>query len=193
MKRRDFQRREFLGASTLGGASLVLGGLNQTQAAGLSANETIRIGIVGPGGRGSGLMKEVFTFGEQYNARLVAVCDIWKYRRETSTRAVKDAYGEEPKVYQRLDDLLADKDVDAVIIATADHQHGKMLEQCIAAGKDVYCEKPMANQLRDANRALDAVNRSKQIVQIGTQRRAVTARLSFFVGRAPADDGQERE
>ena len=173
MKRTNFQRREFLGAATLAGASLALPGLKQTRASGRSANETIRIGIVGPGGRGSRLMKDVFTFGEQYNARLTAVCDIWKNRRETSTRAVKDAYGKEPKVYRRLDDLLADNDIDAVIIATADHQHGQMLEQCVAAGKDVYCEKPMANQLRDANRALDAVNRSEQIVQIGTQRRAI--------------------
>ena len=68
--------------------------------------------------------------------------------------------------------MLADKDIDAVIIATPDHSHGKLLTQAVEAGKDVYCEKPMANVLVEANQALDAVRRTKRIVQNGTQRRA---------------------
>jgi predicted dehydrogenase len=62
--------------------------------------------------------------------------------------------------------------VDAVIIATADFQHARMLADAVKAGKDVYCEKPMANDLRDAKNALNAVLDSGRIVQIGTQRRS---------------------
>ena len=60
---------------------------------------------------------------------------------------VRQSYGSEPKAYRRHEELLADKEIDAVIIATPDHQHARMLIQAVQAGKDVYCEKPMANVL----------------------------------------------
>jgi len=75
-------------------------------------------------------------------------------------------------MYSHIEPLLEDKEIDAVIIATADHQHAKMLRMAVDAGKDVYCEKPMANVLEEANDALDAVQKSNRIVQIGTQRRS---------------------
>ena len=81
--------------------------------------------------------------------------------------------------------MLADKDVDAVIIATPDHSHGKLLTQAVEAGKDVYVEKPMANVLEEANQALDAVRRTKRIVQIGTQRRSLSQ-----VSRGGASDAR---
>ena len=68
--------------------------------------------------------------------------------------------------------MLADKDIDAVIIATPDHQHSKMLKAAIEAGKDVYLEKPMGNVLSELNEAYAAVEKSDRIVQIGTQRRS---------------------
>ena len=169
----EMQRRDFLGASGAAGAGLAFGAFTSVaSAARRSPNETLRIGIVGPGGRGSALMRDLFGQDDKYNARLTAVCDIWSYRRATSKEMVTNEYGSAPKVYKNYDQLLNDKDIDAIIIATADHQHGKMLVECVNAGKDAYCEKPMANTLDDANRALDAVKRTGRVVQLGTQRRS---------------------
>jgi len=135
-------------------------------------NDIIHVGIVGPGGRGTVLLRECIEYGSKYNARVVAACDIWNERRDAAAKRLREAYGTEPKVYRRLDDMLGDRDLDAVIIATPDHQHAKMLKQAVEAGKDVYCEKPMANVLSEANDAIDAVRRTGRIVQIGTQRRS---------------------
>jgi predicted dehydrogenase len=163
-------RREFLGAS---GAGLVAAGVaSATPRVPVGPNDTLHIGIVGPGGRGTSLIKECIESGKQQNARLTAVCDIWSLRRDAAATLVKEAHGTAPKVYRRFEEMLADKNIDAIIIATPDHAHGKLLIQAVEAGKDVYCEKPMANVLAEANQALDAVQRTKRIVQIGTQRRA---------------------
>src|SRR5215472_11713988 len=135
-------------------------------------NDMIRVGIVGPGGRGTALLKECIEYGSTYNARLVAACDIWKQRLDAAAKRLHEAYGTEPKVYNRLDAMLGDRDLDAVIIATPDHQHAKMLKAVVESGKDAYCEKPMGNVLSETNDALDAVRRTGRIVQLVTQRRS---------------------
>lgn len=166
-------RRAFLGVSAAVGTSAALVPLLAPGAVrAKNANETLRVGVVGPGGRGTGLLNECIEHGNRYNARVTAVCDLWNRRRDKAAARVKDAYGSEPKVYRRIEEVLADDDVDAVIIATPDHQHAKMLKMAVEAGKDVYCEKPMGNVLEEANAALEAVKSSDRVVQIGTQRRA---------------------
>ena len=171
MLQRDINRRTFIEASAVAGLSAAtLAQSSQARAA--VQNEIIRVGIVGPGGRGTGLMNECIEHGKSYNARMTAVCDIWNLRRDKAAARVKESYGEEPKVYRRYEQLLDDKDIDAIIIATPDHQHSKMLKLAVEAGKDAYCEKPMGNVLSETNDVLDAVNKSDRIVQIGTQRRS---------------------
>jgi predicted dehydrogenase len=135
-------------------------------------NDTIQVGIIGPGSRGTELLRECIELGSASNARMVAVCDIWKQALERAARRVRESYGTEPKTYRHHEELLADKEIDAVIIATPDHQHARMLIQAVEAGKDVYCEKPLANDLKEANEALAAVRRSGRVVQMGTQRRS---------------------
>ena len=169
MNKRNMNRRNFLQLSGMS-TGAVLAGSASVQAS-LGANDTLRVGIVGPGGRGTSLMKDFFTAAPNYNARMTAVCDIWNKRREAAAARVKEVHGTEPKVYRHIEELLSDKDIDAVIIATADHQHGQMLKMAVEAGKDVYVEKPMANVLKEANAALAAVKKSGRIVQNGTQRR----------------------
>jgi predicted dehydrogenase len=159
-------RRRFLGAS----AAALAAASSTTSARG--ANETIRIGVIGPGGRGTAVMKECIEYGSQYNAHVTSVCDIWKQRLDAASKLVSESYGTEAKTFPRHEDLLADKDIDAVIIATPDHQHSKMLQAAVEAGKDVYCEKPMGNVLAELNAANEAVKKSGRIVQIGTQRRS---------------------
>ena len=172
MEKSNLTRRGFLG-TTAAGAGLTLAGFTQAAPAqSFGPNDTIRIGVVGPGGRGTHLLDECVQYGRQYGARVTAACDIWNRRREAATERLKKLYDRPPKVYKHIEPLLEDKDVDAVIIATADHQHAKMLKMAVEAGKDVYCEKPMANVLEEGNATLAAVQRTDRIVQIGTQRRS---------------------
>jgi predicted dehydrogenase len=161
-------RRRFLKTSTavLAVANMPPPGSSQ------SRNDAIQVGIIGPGSRGTELLRECIELGSPNNARMVAVCDIWKQALERAARRVRESYGTESKAYRRHEELLADKEIDAVIIATPDHQHARMLIQAVEAGKDVYCEKPLANDLKEANEALTAVKRSGRVVQMGTQRRS---------------------
>src|SRR5438445_7870052 len=71
-----------------------------------------------------------------------------------------------------MDELLTRKDIDAVVISTADFQHAPILKLVAEAGKDAYCEKPMGNVLEDAKAARDAVLARNIVVQIGTQHRS---------------------
>src|SRR5207244_3968679 len=112
-------------------------------------------GIVGPGGRGSSLLRTFFSVCKDQQAELTAVCDLWTRNRERSSALVKQLGGTPPRVFHRLEDLLEMKNLDAVIIATADHAHAQQLAQCLRAGKHVYCEKPFANTLDDANATID--------------------------------------
>jgi predicted dehydrogenase len=136
------------------------------------ANERIHLGHVGVGNRGRELAGVVAGLKSSHNVEMVAVCDLWRVNRERAAKTATDAYGRPPLSFQHLDDLLAAKDVDAVIISTADFQHAPHLRLAAEAGKDAYCEKPMANDLNDAKAARDAVLSRKLIVQIGTQHRS---------------------
>src|SRR5919201_6518296 len=89
--------------------------------------------------------------------------------RERAADDARQLFGRRPKAYQYSEDLLADPELDAVMIATGDHQHAKILADVVRAGKDCYCEKPMANTLEDAKLARDAVLSSRQVVQMGSQ------------------------
>ena len=171
MEQLQMNRRRFLGASSAAGLTLATADQTDAGQSG-SANDVIQVGVIGPGGRGTEVMKECIEFGSHYRARVTAVCDIWNQRLEAAARLVSESYGARPKSYRRFEELLADREIDAVIIATPDHQHAKMLKAAVEAGKDAYCEKPMGNVLSETNAALAAVEASDRIVQIGTQRRS---------------------
>jgi predicted dehydrogenase len=109
---------------------------------------------------------------EESNAEITAVCDIWAKNLDRGAKQVQEWWGKEPRKCRHLDEILALKDLDGLIVATADFQHAKMLAQTVRAGKDIYCEKPMANDLHDGKDALKAVEETGRIVQIGTQRRS---------------------
>ena len=136
------------------------------------ANERIQLGHVGIGNRGRELASVVAGLKSSHNAEMIAVCDLWKVNRERAGHAATNEYGRAPLSFQYLEDLLALKDLDAVIISTADFQHAPLLRLAAEAGKDAYCEKPMANDLADAKAARDAVRSRNLVVQIGTQHRS---------------------
>jgi predicted dehydrogenase len=157
----DLTRRTFLGASAA-----------VTARAAAGPAERLSVGIVGPGGRGRGLLNNFFRVCKAHGAELTAVCDIWSRNRERAVNVVKETTAKEPRVFRRLEDMLAWDGLDAVLVATPDHAHAKQLVQCLAARKHVYLEKPFANRLDEANAAIDAARRSDRVVTVGTQRRS---------------------
>lgn len=172
--RNGISRREFLAATAAGAAGIALtsAGMLAPQRV-LGANDRLRVGLIGVGERMGSLMNEFHGLKDSHNCELVAVCDIWKPNREKAVAKVKDWYGAEPKVYATYEELLAAKDIDGVIIGTADFHHATMLRKAILAGKHAYCEKPTANTLEDANALIAAAEAHPNvIVQVGTQRRS---------------------
>src|SRR4029079_16142094 len=107
-----------------------------------------------------------------HNVETTAVCDLWRLNREKAVAVNAKYYGRAPRGYQYLEDVLALKDVDAVIISTPEHSHSPILKMAVEAGKDAYVEKPMGNMLAEATAARDAAMRLNRIVQVGTQHRS---------------------
>jgi len=103
------------------------------------------------------------------NIELASVCDIWSVNLEKAAADVKKVFGNTPQKFKYSEDLLADRDLDAVMIGTGDHQHARIMAEVVRAGKDVYCEKPMANTLEDAKLARQAVLESGRVAQMGSQ------------------------
>ena len=136
------------------------------------ANDRILLGHIGVGNRGSELAWIASQLKDKYNVEMAAVCDLWKTNREKAASRATNVYGRAPRAFQYMDDLLALKELDAVIVSTADFQHAPVLRTVAEAGKDAYCEKPMANDLDEAKAARDAVLSRDLIVQIGTQHRS---------------------
>ncbi len=135
-----------------------------------SPNDRIRLGLIGCGGRGRDLLREVARSGE--NAAITALCDVWRVNREARAQDVEKAFGQAPFQTTRYQELLARKDIDAVLIATPDFTHPKILADAVQAGKDAYVEKPFATTFEEARMAYDAVKGSNRVVQVGTQRRS---------------------
>ncbi len=136
----------------------------------LGANSRIQVGQIGCGHRAAGHRRMIkLSSATDPNFDLRGVCDLWSVNRERSADNALQLFGKRPKTYKYSEDILADPDLDAVMIGTGDHQHAKLLAEVVRAGKDCYCEKPMANTLEDAKLARDTVLGSKQIVQLGSQ------------------------
>ena len=132
----------------------------------LGANNRIRVGVVGTGGRGQLLMDLLKQCAE---AEIVAVCDVYEPRR---TQA-KEKYAPQAREHRDYRSVLDQKDIDAVVIAPPDHWHTPMALDAIRAGKDIYLEKPVTHTLEEGERLRAAVDASKQIVQTGTQNRSM--------------------
>jgi len=129
---------------------------------GQSPNDKVQVALIGAGGMGSGDAQSSIENG----AKLVAVSDVYQGRL---TRA-KEVWGSDLFVTRDYREVLARKDVDAVIVATPDHWHQKISIDAMNAGKDVYCEKPMVQHVDDGKPVIEAARASGRIIQIGSQR-----------------------
>src|ERR1700684_3722488 len=163
-------RRTFV--KQAGGAMLAAGMDARAYARVLGANDRIRLGQLGCGGRSHGHVHMVQLASKEIPVETVAVCDIWSLAREQRAAEVKAAFNLDPQSYKYSEDMLARKDIDGVMIATGDFQHAKLCIEVVRAGKDCYVEKRFANVLSEAKEARDTVKASKQMVQMGSQHRS---------------------
>ncbi len=170
---RPISRRSFLtksAALTAGGAGFAKTALSYDRI--LGANDRISICHIGTGSRGDDLSLIVSQLKTSHSVEITTVCDLWKLNREKAVAANTKYYGRTPRAFQYLDDALALKDIDAVIISTPEHSHSPILKMTVDAGKDCYVEKPMGNMLADVKAARDAAVTHNKIVQVGTQHRS---------------------
>ncbi len=174
----EIARRNFIKTSAaLAVGSAVAGGVIGLTAAqrarSIGANDRIRIGIIGCGDRARRVhMPSIHKHVAETNFEIVALCDPWRIARAEANALVKEWYGREAKEFTTYRDLLAMRDLDAVMIASPDFHHTTHLEAAARAGKHIYVEKPLATEMDKLVRACDAVKQAGTIVQVGTQLRS---------------------
>jgi predicted dehydrogenase len=163
-------RRKFIGTTLAAAAAAQARPIFASETRGIQgANDRIRVGLIGCGNRGGQVSTDWI---KHKDSVFVAACDVASDRLEKMSASLGTAQGNKLDTYEDYRKILERKDVDAVLIATPDHWHSPMTIEAIAAGKDVYCEKPVSNEIEPAVKMLDAVKKSNRIVQIGTQQRS---------------------
>ncbi|MCC6862596.1 MAG: Gfo/Idh/MocA family oxidoreductase [Bryobacterales bacterium] len=160
-------RRTFV-ASTAASAARVAG-----------AAEQIRGAIIGSGGRGRYLTANFKELGVE----MAAVCDVYQANLEAGLKVASTG----ARSYTDYRRLLEDRSIDCVIVATPDHWHARMVIDAVEAGKDVYVEKPLAHLIHEGFEVVEAVRRTRRIVQVGTQRRSFDL---FQEGKRIMESGQ---
>jgi predicted dehydrogenase len=166
-------RRKFLNdtAKVIGGsAALGSSALSYGRIAG--ANDRISLGHIGIGNRGRGLDEIASRLKQSHKVEMTAICDLWSVNRDKAQATNAAFYGKPPRAFKTPAEILALRDLDAVIVSTPEHSHSPLLKLAVEAGKDVYVEKPMGNVLTEVKAARDTVQQHKAIVQVGTQHRS---------------------
>ena len=151
------ERRTFVAAS----AALAAAG----SARGDNHGAKIRLGVIGCGRRGRNNLRSVLRLTD--DIQVVALSEVFKPNLEETLKMVPDA-----KIYPDFRDLIADKDIDAVLIATPDHWHAYMSVEACKAGKDVYVEKPISVTVHEGQMMVKAARKYDRVVQVGTQQRS---------------------
>ena len=172
MELKGTDRRGFLklGAAAAAGAASFSA---SSYASILGANDRVRVGVIGCGDRmKSSLIPAFQEHAKELNFEFVAVSDLWNGRREEGSAYIQKLSGNPIAAVRNNDELYARKDIDAVLIATADFQHALHGVEAVNAGRDAYVEKPTAHTMPDARAFLAAVKQTGKIVQVGTQRRS---------------------
>jgi len=158
-------RRAFLAASSTLAAAAALTAIPESTK-GFYANDTIRVGCIGTGGRCRKLMESLRTIP---GVKITAVCDVWDYSLDLGKKlAEPDAFAR-----KQFEELLARKEIDAVVIGSPDHWHVPLTIAACAAGKDVYVEKPLTHDLSEGAAVIKAQNDHKRMVQVGMQQRSM--------------------
>lgn len=132
-------------------------------------SDQINLGVIGSGGRGTFVMT---VFQKDPALRVTAICDVYEPNLENALSTASKTPGTHPMVYRNYKELLANRDIQAVLIATPEHWHAQMVLDALAAGKDIYVEKPLCRTPEEGVQLVEAEKHTKQIVQVGMQRRS---------------------
>jgi predicted dehydrogenase len=170
MGKNSWTRRQFMRVGTGAAAAGAAAKITLLEPRMLSAfsrpvppSDIIRFASIGTGVRGCELLRSTL---QVPGVECVGICDLYDGRHQAGREAVK----KDVPVTRRYKEILDRKDVDAVIVAVTDHQHRRVVEDACAAGKDVYCEKPLSHTVEDGFAIIDAAQKNKRIVQAGSQR-----------------------
>jgi predicted dehydrogenase len=176
MNQSNVSRREFIKKSALSTAGVTIGAMGfsaSSYARIVGSNDRVNVGIVGFSNRCKGaLIPAMQGHAKELNFQFTAVSDIWSRRRDEAVAYVKEKSGVKIETARNNEELYDRKDVDAVIISTADFQHALHCKEAVEAGRDVYVEKPFAETMEDNRAARKAVETTGKIVQVGSQRRS---------------------
>jgi len=162
-------RRAFLGATAAGAAAIPT--LTRSTF-GADDERILKLGLIGCGNYGMADTQAAFKAGK---VEMLALCDVDSQHLEDSARRIEKLQGAPPKTFKRYQDLLETKGLEAVIIATPPHWHALPFIAALEQGLDIYCEKPLAYDIREGRAMVEAARRSGRIVQIGFQRRQSAA------------------
>ncbi|MBI4893941.1 MAG: Gfo/Idh/MocA family oxidoreductase [Acidobacteria bacterium] len=140
--------------------------LTASMQAKVAANDRVRVAFVGCGARAHELMAAVMAHPQ---FEIAAVCDAYTGRVERAVDRVKDTRGTTPRTLRDYREAVGDKSIDALVVATPDHWHKAIVLDAMAAGKDVYCEKPLTYASKEGPEIIAAAQRTGRIVQVGSQ------------------------
>jgi predicted dehydrogenase len=176
-------RRQFIGTT----AGVLAAARASSIGAAQGASDRIRVGLIGCGNRGNQVATD---WMKHKDSIFTAAAEVDRGRLEQTAARLGQAQGNTLETVEDYRRILDRTDIDAVLVATPDHWHGPMLLDALSAGKDVYLEKPLSNDLDTAVRMLEAAKRARQIVQVGTQQRswhhfqeAATLLKDGYIGR----------
>lgn len=157
-------RRRFL-TTTLGAAAAVA----TSRGRALSATDRVRVGVVGVGGRGTSLVRDL---ARRDDVDVAWLCDVDRTRLERSLGVLDSAGRPAPKQAQDFRRVLDDPEVDAVVVATNHHWHALPTIRACQAGKDVYVEKPCSHNAWEGQQMIAAARKYGRVVQVGLQNRS---------------------
>ncbi len=153
-------RREAVGTALAGFA---------VRASAQSPSDQLGVSVVGVGGMGHGHVERVLT---RDDVRIVSICDVDQANAERAGQTVNKARGKTPNLVEDFRNVLDDKEVDAVVVATPHHWHAPIAVRAMQAGKDVYVEKPASHVFREGRLLAEAAKKYDRILQHGTQMRS---------------------
>lgn len=171
---KQFNRRKFLGLSTLGLTGLTILPSWTINGIKIAPSDRVTMGFIGLGQQG---MNDFLSFSSVPGVEVVAGCDVDSMKTERFKRRVEEwqtSKGLAPRCdkYERYEELLERTDIDAVEVCTPDHWHALMTIHACQAGKDVYVQKPLSFTIAEAEKMVRVANDNKRIVQVGSQQRS---------------------
>ncbi|MBI4583452.1 MAG: Gfo/Idh/MocA family oxidoreductase [Planctomycetes bacterium] len=179
-EKKTIGRRRFLKNGAAGAAALGLALSADSYGRVLGAGAKLGLGFIGTGGRGQTLMGY---FLKRQDIEIRAVCDVYEPRLQQATALASPSAAPYPD-YRR---LLERPEIDAAVVATPDHWHARMVIDAVKAGKDAYVEKPLCHTIEEGFSMIEAVQKTRRVVQVGTQRRSYDL---FIEGKKVFDSGK---